>query len=146
MWFFLILNCIRPMFLLKTWEEKITWTLDYPLLASACSKLVFFFKHLLFFFLFELLFPGDDHRDLCRSSCSLCWLIVSALDIWTCWMLFILMAKLFHSYILNDIDITPMNTENGIRLPGELHLPGCWKSWVEYWVDCPENWICAGGR
>jgi len=70
-------------------RKEIAWALDYPLLASACSKLVFFFKHLLFFFLFELLFPGDDHRDLCRSSCSLCWLIVSALDIWTCWIFFI---------------------------------------------------------
>jgi len=46
-------------------RKKIAWTLDNPLLASTYSKLVFFFKHLLFFFLlFELLFPGDGHWDL----------------------------------------------------------------------------------
>jgi len=70
-------------------RKEIAWALDYPLLASTCSKLFFFFKHLLFFSRLNFSFLEMIIRTcVTLSSCLLCWLIVSALDIWT-WMFFI---------------------------------------------------------
>ena len=35
------------------------------------------------------------------------------------------------------------HAETSLWFPFKLCFSGCWKSWFEYWLNCPKSWVCS---